>query len=278
MDRWSARKRKVKQTAELDTDAVVAGSAINLDSNDASPLAPLSSQDAAKQDAEQPENGSERHELSNADSADAQQDQAQVSIDDSTADQAPLLSDADMPSIETLTAKSDLSDFFNKGVSAGLRRAALRHVFQLPVYNERDGLNDYDDDFTKFEPLGDTVTSDMKWHKERKEREAEEAAAKQREEEEQAQRKLDEADTERAEEQGDEPTVEEQGAEQSTEQSEPSVAEKAEDDYKQGSDSAGDRESEAQPDALESLEKQELETVPAAHAMNRDAQTEGTPS
>jgi len=99
-------------------------------------------------------------------------------------DEAPLLTDDDMPPLDSLSAESDLSDFFNAGVSATLRRAALRHVFSLPVYNIRDGLNDYDDDYTKFEPLGDTVTSDMKWHKARKEREAaereaEEEAAKQ---------------------------------------------------------------------------------------------------
>ena len=83
----------------------------------------------------------------------------------------PLLTDEDMPPISTLSATSDLTGFFNRGVSATLRRAALRHVFQLPSYNVRDGLNDYDDDFTYFEPLGDTVTSDMKWHTARKERE-----------------------------------------------------------------------------------------------------------
>ena len=75
-----------------------------------------------------------------------------------------------MPPITTLSATSDLTGFFNRGVSATLRRAALRHVFQLPSYNVRDGLNDYDDDFTYFEPLGDTVTSDMKFHARRKEK------------------------------------------------------------------------------------------------------------
>lgn len=96
-------------------------------------------------------------------------------------DQTPLLTDEDMPAVPSLTAQSDLSVFFNRGVSAALRKKALRHVFSLPVYNERDGLNDYDDDFTKFEPLGDTVTSDMKWHKARKERDAEEAAEREAE-------------------------------------------------------------------------------------------------
>jgi hypothetical protein len=34
----------------------------------------------------------------------------------------------------------------------------------------RDGLNDYDGDYTVFEPLGDIITSDMKFHIARKER------------------------------------------------------------------------------------------------------------
>ena len=101
----------------------------------------------------------------------------EASVDEASSDIAeqealePLLTDEDMPPIATLSATSDLTGFFNRGVSATLRRAALRHVFQLPSYNVRDGLNDYDDDFTYFEPLGDTVTSDMKWHTARKERE-----------------------------------------------------------------------------------------------------------
>jgi len=86
----------------------------------------------------------------------------------------PVLTDEDMPGIETLNAQSDVSPFFNKGVSEALRKAALRHIFSLPSYNIRDGLNDYDDDYTVFEPLGDTVTSDMRYHAARKEREREE--------------------------------------------------------------------------------------------------------
>lgn len=98
------------------------------------------------------------------------------------------LTDADMPAIDTLTSQSDLSGFFSKGVSATLRRSALRHVFQQPQYNVRDGLNDYDGDYTVFEPLGDTVTADMKFHAARKERErieAEQRAAELVEQEEQ---------------------------------------------------------------------------------------------
>jgi hypothetical protein len=87
----------------------------------------------------------------------------------------PILSDEDMPALSSLNSQSDISMFFNKGVSAALRKAALKTIFGLPQYNIRDGLNDYDEDYTVFEPLGDTVTCDMKFHQERKEREEREA-------------------------------------------------------------------------------------------------------
>ena len=93
-----------------------------------------------------------------------------------------ILTDADMPPVESLTAESDVSAFFNKGVSAALRKAALRFVFQQPKFNVRDGLNDYDGDYTVFEPLGDIITSDMKFHAARKERDRLAAEAEREEE------------------------------------------------------------------------------------------------
>ena len=114
--------------------------------------------------------------------ADEQQVAASADIGASgNSEEAPLLTDSDMPPLESLTANSDMSAFFNRGVSAVLRRAALRHVFHQPVFNVRDGLNDYDGDYTVFEPLGDTITSDMKWHTARKERERLEAQAREEE-------------------------------------------------------------------------------------------------
>lgn len=80
------------------------------------------------------------------------------------------LTDADMPDIETLDADSDYSPFFSDGVSKELRNLALKKLFFSGKFAARDGLDDYDDDFTKFEPLGDTVTSDMKYHARRKEK------------------------------------------------------------------------------------------------------------
>jgi hypothetical protein len=78
------------------------------------------------------------------------------------ASSARILTDEDMPVIESLTPESDYSDFFSPGVSDALRKLALRKLFQGEAFNIRDGLDDYDDDYTRFEKLGDIVTADMR--------------------------------------------------------------------------------------------------------------------
>ena len=73
-----------------------------------------------------------------------------------------VLTDADMPPLDSLDENSDYSGFLSTGVSEALRRRALRKLFSSAVFNIPDGLDDYDDDFTSFAALGDIVTSDMK--------------------------------------------------------------------------------------------------------------------
>ena len=75
---------------------------------------------------------------------------------------ARVPTDADMPPVDSLTPDSDYSGFLSPGVSDALRKRALRKLFQSEVFNVRDGLDDYDDDFTQFEKLGDIVTADMR--------------------------------------------------------------------------------------------------------------------
>jgi hypothetical protein len=97
----------------------------------------------------------------------------------------PVLTDADMPDIDSLTEDSDFSGFMSSGVSDELRNLALRKLFKAPVFNIRDGLDEYDEDYTYFEKLGDIVTCDMKHQIEMQEKKlreaqaAEEAAAEQ---------------------------------------------------------------------------------------------------
>ncbi|TDJ25876.1 MAG: DUF3306 domain-containing protein [Gammaproteobacteria bacterium] len=76
--------------------------------------------------------------------------------------QQPVLSDTDMEPVEGMTEESDFSKFMSPGVSDELRNLALRKLFHAPIFNIRDGLDEYDGDYTWFEKLGDIVTADMR--------------------------------------------------------------------------------------------------------------------
>ncbi|MEM7378241.1 MAG: DUF3306 domain-containing protein [Pseudomonadota bacterium] len=86
---------------------------------------------------------------------------------------APEAERPPLPDLDALGADSDYTGFLHPDVDKAVRKAALRKLFALPQFGVRDGLDDYDDDFTVFEPLGDTVTSDMRFHEARKRAEAE---------------------------------------------------------------------------------------------------------
>ncbi|MBX2885386.1 MAG: DUF3306 domain-containing protein [Granulosicoccus sp.] len=217
LTRWSNRKQanKVAQD-EINSDSIVQGDSDSrtADDHDDSELA-----------------------VDTTSPAPADQSAAQADSEE------PLLSDDDMPAIETLTATSDISGFLNKGVSSALRRAALRHVFAQPQYNVRDGLNDYDGDYTVFEPLGDTVTADMRYHAARKERERLEKLEAQRAEE----AKL--ADN----------TVSEQTPDQTTDQA---------------NDQANDQATNQQNDQLEHSDEEPVENRPQGNALDAATDSE----
>ena len=106
-----------------------------------------------------------RHRVEPADSTGVNNDA--VSVDADGAGDHPQvtesrLTDADMPDIDSLDYDSDYRDFLSPGVSDQLRKLALRKLFHNEVFNIRDGLDEYDDDFTHFEKLGSIVTSDMR--------------------------------------------------------------------------------------------------------------------
>jgi hypothetical protein len=69
----------------------------------------------------------------------------------------------ELPPLESLDENSDYSAFLNKDVSPDLRQKALRKLFQSPKFNVRDGLDDYDLDFSNPEPLGNIVTAEMRY-------------------------------------------------------------------------------------------------------------------
>ncbi len=75
-----------------------------------------------------------------------------------------------IPDLGSLTEQSDYRRFMQSDINADLRRLALRKLFKAPVFGIRDGLDDYDEDFTTFEALGNVVTSDMRFHQQRLEK------------------------------------------------------------------------------------------------------------
>lgn len=74
----------------------------------------------------------------------------------------PVLTDEDMPTVESLNENSDFSQFFSAGVSEQLRDRALRKLFNLPEFGIRDGLNDYDEDFSKMPALAEAVVAQLR--------------------------------------------------------------------------------------------------------------------
>ena len=90
---------------------------------------------------------------------------------------AEQTAEVELPRLEDLDANSDYSAFLNPKVSEDLRRVALRKFFGSAIFNVRDGLDDYDEDFTVYEPLGDVVTSDMRYEMRRKAERAKEQLA-----------------------------------------------------------------------------------------------------
>jgi hypothetical protein len=73
----------------------------------------------------------------------------------------------ELPALDTLGADSDYSVFMGSNVPSDLKQKALRKLFHSPQFNVRDGLDDYDLDFSNPEPLGDVITAEMRYRVER---------------------------------------------------------------------------------------------------------------
>ena len=66
----------------------------------------------------------------------------------------------DMPPIDGLDRDSDYTPFLGDGVPEKLARAAMRKLWRSdPIFAFRDGLDDYDDDYTIIETIAKAVTS-----------------------------------------------------------------------------------------------------------------------
>jgi hypothetical protein len=132
--RWSRRKQQVRRepAADMEADSIGAG----------------------------------EDSLQGADESGAEVNDGHVDAERQRAEQLTqlnALTDADMPDITVLNDESDFSQFMSTGVSDALRNKALQKLFHGAAYNIRDGLDEYDGDYTHFEKLDPaTITSDMR--------------------------------------------------------------------------------------------------------------------
>lgn len=68
----------------------------------------------------------------------------------------------ELPGVDSIDAQSDMRAFMSAAVSESLRSQALHKWFHMPLFNRRDGLDDYDGDYRGFTPLGEVVTAHLK--------------------------------------------------------------------------------------------------------------------
>jgi Protein of unknown function (DUF3306) len=66
---------------------------------------------------------------------------------------------APLPPVESLTPDSDFTAFFDAkaGVAETVKRAALKQLLRDPRFNVMDGLDTYIDDYTREDPIPDSV-------------------------------------------------------------------------------------------------------------------------
>jgi hypothetical protein len=77
------------------------------------------------------------------------------------------VNEQELPSLESLDENSEVSMFFSDGVSETIKRQALRKLFHMDKFNVVDGLDDYAEDYTGFQPLGDVITAHQRLREEK---------------------------------------------------------------------------------------------------------------
>lgn len=136
-ERWSRRKRGLDDANDNETEAPLAG---------VNPTTP------ALTDASSHEN-SQVADAITTDIASEQDDELTSEQDDP---------DAQLADPDTLDPSSDFKAYLAPGVSPELKRRALRRMFTASQYNVRDGLDDYDQDFTLMRDLSPEIASKLR--------------------------------------------------------------------------------------------------------------------
>lgn len=74
---------------------------------------------------------------------------------------APMPVPADLPTLESLTPEADFSRFMRPDVPPHMKTAALKKLFTDPRFNIMDGLDTYIDDYTKADPIPESMLREL---------------------------------------------------------------------------------------------------------------------
>lgn len=155
--RWSRRKqgdsRREDQLSQVDSAEVTKGDSLPssqvgvvFDNSVDTPAARVSQHEALGGDSPS----------STAEQASAESDQQAADADNA---EVPVI---ELPDPDTLTPDADISAFMQSGVDPALRQRALRRIFMGGEHSVRDGLDDYDQDFSQMRPLAEGVADTLR--------------------------------------------------------------------------------------------------------------------
>ena len=159
--RWSRRKqgdsRREDQLSQPDSTEV----------SKADSLPPSQVGVASESSADTPAARGSQHEALSGDSPSSPAEQAAEQATAESDQQAADADNAEVPVIElpdpdTLTPDADISAFMQSGVDPALRQRALRRIFMGGEHSVRDGLDDYDQDFSQMRPLAEGVADTLR--------------------------------------------------------------------------------------------------------------------
>ena len=94
--------------------------------------------------------------------AEVRTDDSQTSLNPQGVQHAePATVPTDLPPVESLTRDADFARFMRPDVPPRMKNAALRKLFTDPHFNVMDGLDIYIDDYTKADPIPESMLRDL---------------------------------------------------------------------------------------------------------------------
>ncbi|MHC9035522.1 DUF3306 domain-containing protein, partial [Cobetia marina] len=164
LSRWSRRKQRAEasRTTTDSPDAAAAGLATVArpsTANDTAPTETAPTETEACEASDEPGHAlhSERHGEASAEGGSETTDAEALAQE---ADEPPPV--VELPDPDTLLPDADISAYMQAGVDPALRQRALRRIFMGGEHSLRDGLDDYDQDFSQMRPLAAGVAETLR--------------------------------------------------------------------------------------------------------------------